>query len=177
MSVMQFTNERDDFPKHFVISRAVAENCLDYLQGQMRNLKLDINIRDWLPLAISIALEFKNSGQLETYESKKDELEKSFASEGKIAEGRNRDIVTISAMQEESLSFILELAVSELGAEELVQNPKKAVDLLEKWCELGFIILKDIWQTPEYNSVEGFAKALSLAARGKTGDLLISMNM
>lgn len=175
MSIIQFANENDDFPKHFVISRAVAENCLDYLQEQMAELKLDN--RDWLPLAISLAAEVKSLGQLKTYEAKKNDLEKGFSSAGRNADARNRDIVIISAMQEESLSYILEMAMPELGAEGLIHNPKEYIDLLENWCELGLIILKDIWQNPDYNSIDGFTKALSLAAEGKMSELLIRMNI
>ncbi len=176
MSMAQFANENQNFPKHFNISRAIAVECLDYLQNQLLDLKLEN--RDWVPLAISLAYPLKENGHggIDSYKEKKEGIEREFLSRDFAGE-KNRDIVTISAMQEEKLAFILEIAISELGPLKFVQNPKEAIDMLERWCEVGLILLKEIWQIPDYNNTQGFAEALSLIAKGDTTSLFMKLAM
>ena len=165
-------NESESFPKHFTISRAVAEKCLDYLNEELKVLKLEN--RDWIPLAISIACAFKDCVGIDIYKKKLQDIKEVFASETRINESK-RDIVTLSSMPDEKLSLILEIAISELSPLEFINNQKHSVETLENLCELGFVILRDIWQSPSYIGVEAFSHALESIADGNIDK--VSLNL
>ena len=170
---MEFINGSDEFPKHFVISRAIAERCLDYLYGETEKLKLDK--REWVPLAISIAESFQGKNALEKYKREREVIENEFSAAVSRGDSKNRDIFTVSSMPEDKLTFILGIAIAEVGPMEFMNNQRKAVETLQDLCELGFVILRDIWNSPSYHGMEEFPKALALVAKGETSTLLIQL--
>lgn len=158
MSLNSFVLQNEKINKNLQISRKIAEKCIDHLQESFKELGLNIEKRDLVPLSISAYARFKEQHQIGPYEKKVME----------IRSKEPRDIATTPELSEDYLALMFALSISELGAEKTIDEVVEAQKIWSHAIEVGLVILTEMFDNTYANRPSAFFEALEdLGEEGK----------
>ncbi len=115
--------------RDFMVRRSIAEGCLDKMYNGFQQMKLQIQLKDILILAVAMA---RRSGGL-------DENKPSCIPDDSKPQDR-RGIIRFSELGELNLAYLFAEAIDEIGAKNVTNFPD-VINLWEKWAEDGLQIL------------------------------------
>ncbi len=140
MSLDSFIKKDERIITRIQISRNIAEKCLDNLYDYLRRVKLKIDKKDFIPLAIAAYARFAEAHQERSYEEKAEKMR-----------GEDlRDIAITVELSEEHLELMFAYSISKLNSEksydpeEAINHTDEMQDLWIHAIEVGLVILEDL---------------------------------
>jgi hypothetical protein len=134
------TKTKKGVHRDFMVRRIIAESCLDKISNGFQEMKLQIQSKDILVLAVSMA---RRSSGLEENRS-------TCINEEKKSQDK-RGIIRFTELGEQNLAYLFAEAIVEIGAKNIT-NFSEVISLWEKWADEGLQILYCDFFSKDFNS-------------------------
>ena len=123
------TKSKKGVHRDFMVRRIVAESCLDKISNGFQEMKLQIQSKDILIVAVALA---RRSGGLNG------NIPTCISEDYKPQD--RRGIIRFAELGEQNLAYLFAEAIVEIGAKNIT-NFSEVISLWEKWADEGLQIL------------------------------------